>query len=250
MVQLSHPYMTTGKTMPLTRWTFFCSVMSLFFIMPSSLVIAFLPRIKCLLTSWLQSPSAVILEPKKIKSLTVSIVSPSISHEVMGLDAMILVFECWVLSQLFHSPLSLQFLFTFCHKGAVYLRLLIFLPAILIPAGASSSLAFGMMYSEAKLNKQSDNIQRWRTSLYSIPNLEPVHCSMFGSDCCFLTCIQVSCEAGKVVWYSHLFKNLPQFVVIWALSLFFFMCLPKDLSLFFIFSKNQLLVSLIVFFLF
>ena len=89
MVQLSHPYMTTGKTIALTRWTFVGKVMSLLFNMLSRLVIAFLPRSKCLLISWLQSPSAVILEPRKIKSL---IVSPSICHEVMGLDAMILVF--------------------------------------------------------------------------------------------------------------------------------------------------------------
>ena len=92
MVQLSHPYMTTGKTIALTKWTFAGKVMSLLFNMLSRLVIAFLPRNKRLLISWLQSPSAVILEPPKLKSLTVSIVSPSICHEVMGLDAMILVF--------------------------------------------------------------------------------------------------------------------------------------------------------------
>ena len=91
MVQLSHPFMTTRKTIAL-RWTFVGKVMSLLFNMQSRLVIAFLPRSKCLLISWLQSPSAVILEPKKIKSDTVSIVSPSICHEVMGPDAMILVF--------------------------------------------------------------------------------------------------------------------------------------------------------------
>ena len=84
-VQLSHPYMTTGKTIALTRLTFFGKVMSLLFNMLSSLVITFLPRSKCLLISWLQSPPAVILEPPKIKSDTVSTVSPSISHEVMGL---------------------------------------------------------------------------------------------------------------------------------------------------------------------
>ena len=92
IVQLSHPYMTTGKKIALTRWTFVGKVMSLLFNMLSSLVIAFLPRSKRLLISWLQSPSAVILEPRKIKSLTVSIVSPSICHEVMGPDAMILAF--------------------------------------------------------------------------------------------------------------------------------------------------------------
>ena len=84
--------MTTGKTIALTRWTFVDEVMSLLFNMLSRLVTIFLPRSKCLLISWLQSPSAVILEPKKINSVTVSIVSPSIYHEVMGPDAMIIVF--------------------------------------------------------------------------------------------------------------------------------------------------------------
>ena len=92
MVQLSHPYMTTGKTIALTRWTFVGKVMSLLFNKLSRLVIVFLPRSKHLLIPWLQSPSAVILELKKIKSLTVSIVFPSICHEVIRADAMILVF--------------------------------------------------------------------------------------------------------------------------------------------------------------
>ena len=92
MVQLSHPYMTTGKTIALTRQTFVGKVMSLLFNTLSRFLTAFLPRSKRLLISWRHSPCAVILEPKKIKSLTVSIVSPSICHEVMGLDAMILVF--------------------------------------------------------------------------------------------------------------------------------------------------------------
>ena len=92
IVQLSHPYMTTGKTIALTRWTFVGKLMSLLFNMLSRLVIAFLPRSKCLLISWSQSPSAVLLEPKKKKSVMVSIVSPSICHEAMGPDAMIFVF--------------------------------------------------------------------------------------------------------------------------------------------------------------
>ena len=92
IVQLSHPYMTTGKIIALTRWTYVGKVLSLPFNMLSRLVLTFLPRSKCLLISWLQSPSAVILEPPKIKSLTVSIVSPSICHEVMGPHAMILAF--------------------------------------------------------------------------------------------------------------------------------------------------------------
>ena len=92
IVQLSHPYMTTGKTIALTKQTFIGKVMSLLLNMLSRLVITFLQRSKHLLISWLQSPFAVILEPKKIKSDTVSTVSPSISHEVMGPDAMIFVF--------------------------------------------------------------------------------------------------------------------------------------------------------------
>ena len=164
IVQKSHPYMTTGKTIALTRWTFVGKVMSLLFNMLSRLVITFLPRSKRLLISWLQSPSAVILEPQIIKSDTVS---PSISHEVMGPEAMIFVF--WMLS--FKPTFSLSS-FTFIKRpfsssslsairvvSSAYLRLLIFLPAILIPACASSSPAFHMMYSACKLNKQGDNIQ-------------------------------------------------------------------------------------------
>ena len=100
IVQLSHPYMTTGKTIALTRQTFVGKIVSLLFNMLSRLVITLLPRSKRLLISWLQSPSAVILEPKEIKSVTVSIVIPSICHEVMGPSKMpwSLFFECWVLS--------------------------------------------------------------------------------------------------------------------------------------------------------
>ena len=154
-VQLSHPYMTSGKTIALTRRTLVGKVMSLLLNVLSSLVITFLPRSKRLLISWLQSPSAVILEPPKIKSLIVSIVSPSICHEVMGLDAMIFVF--WMVS--FKPTFSLSY-FTFIKRllscsllsaikvvSSAYHRLLIFLLAILIPACASSSLTFLMMYS-------------------------------------------------------------------------------------------------------
>ena len=162
--------MTTGKTIALTRLIFVGKVMSLLLNMLSRLVVAFLPRVKCLLISWLQSPSAVILQPKNMKSLTVSIVSPSICHKVMGLDAMILVF--WMLS--FKPTFSLSS-FTFIERlfssllsairvvSSAFLRLLIFLPAILIPACASSSPAFLMRYSAYKLNKQGDNIQPWHT---------------------------------------------------------------------------------------
>ena len=160
IVQLSHPYMTTGKTIALTRWTFVGKVTSLLFNMLSRLVITFLPRSKYLF-SWLQSPCAVILEPRKIKSFTVSIVSPSICHGVMGLDAMNLVF--WMLSfKPTSSPSSFTFikrLFSFLLSAirvvsSAYLRLLIVPPAILIPACASSSPVFLMMHSAYKLIKQ------------------------------------------------------------------------------------------------
>ena len=109
MVQLSHSYVITGNTIALIRQTFVSKVMSLLFNTLSSFVIAVLPRSKRLLISWLQSPSAVILEPKKIKSVTVSIFSPPICHEVMGLDAMILVFTVLSFKPVFfYSPLSLS----------------------------------------------------------------------------------------------------------------------------------------------
>ena len=104
-VQLSHPYMTTWKTIALTRRTFVGKAMSLLFNMLSRFVITFLPKSKCLLISWLQSPSAVILEPPKIKSDNVS---PSICHEVMGPDALIFVFRMLTFKPTFHSPLSLS----------------------------------------------------------------------------------------------------------------------------------------------
>ena len=142
--------------------------MSLLFNMLSRLVMTFLPRSKRLLISWLQSPSAVILEHKKIKSATVS---PCICHEVMRPDAMSLFSECWPLSQLFHSPL-----FTFIKRlfsssslsamrvvSSTYLRLLIFFLAILIPTCAFSSPAFLLMYSACNLNKQVS-----RVTIYSL----------------------------------------------------------------------------------
>ena len=155
MVHLSHTYMTTGKTIAMTIWNFVNKVMSLLFNMLSRLIIAFLPWSKHLLITWLQSPSAVILKPKEIKPVTVSLFSPSICHEVMELDAMIFVF--WMLS--FKPAFSLSS-FTFIKRpfsssllsairvvSSAYLRLLIFLLAILISACASSSPALYMMYS-------------------------------------------------------------------------------------------------------
>ena len=171
IVQLSHPYMTTGKAIVLTIWIFVDKVMSLLFNMLFWFVIGFLSRSKHLLISWLESWSAVILEIKKINSVTVSIISPCICHEVLGLDAMILVF--WMLS--FKPTFSLS-LFTFIKRlfsysslsaisvmSFAYLKLLILLPAILIPPYVSSSLAFCMMYSVYMLNKQGDNVRHCHT---------------------------------------------------------------------------------------
>ena len=212
MVQFLHPYMTTGKTIALIRWTFVGKVISLLFSTLSRLIIAFLPRSKCLLISWLQSPSAVILEPKKIKSLIVFIFSQSICHGIMGLDAMIFVF--WMLS--FKPTFSLSS-FTFIKRLfsspslsairmvlSAYLRWLIFLPAILITAYASSSLAFCMMCPAYNLNKQGDkpwhtHFPMWKQSVVPCPVLTVA--SWPGHR--FLQ------ETGQVVWYSHLFKNFP-----------------------------------------
>ena len=124
--------------------------------MLSSLVVAFLSRSKCLLISWLQSTSVVILEPKKIKSVTVSIVSLLFCHEVMEPDPMILVFWMWSFKQAFSLSLSSSrgSLVLLC---CAYLRFFIFLPEILIQACASPNPAFHMMYSAYKLNRQGDN---------------------------------------------------------------------------------------------
>ena len=160
MVQLSHSYMTTGKNISSTRWTFVGRIMSLLFNTLSRFVIAFLPKKNYLLISWLHSPSTMILEPKKIKSVTVFTFLPSVYHEMIGLDAMILVF--WMLS--FKSAFSLSSftlikrLFSCSSLSAInvvssaYLRS-IFLPTVLIPTCDSSSPAFRMMYSVYKLHK-------------------------------------------------------------------------------------------------
>ena len=183
MLQLSHPYMTTGKTIALIIWTFVGKVMSLLFNMLSSLVITFLPRSKHLLISWLQSPFTVILEPKKIKSVTVSIFPQSICHEVMGLDAMILVL--WKVSfkpafslssfTLIKKFFSSSSLFVIRVVSSAYLWLLIFLLAISILACGSSSLACHMIYSAHKLNKQGDSIQPSHTP-FPILNQSVVSC--------------------------------------------------------------------------
>ena len=188
--------------------------------MLSTFVIVFLPWSKCLLISRLQSPSTVILESKKIKSVTVSIVSPSICHEAMGPDVMVFVF--WMLS--FKPAFSFSS-FTFINRffnspllsaievvSSAYLRLLIFLSTILILAYASSSLAFHRMYSAYMLNKQGDNIQPWCTP-FSIWNQSNISCQVV---------IVVSWPAHRflrrqVRWSGMpISKNFPQFVLIYT----------------------------------
>ena len=202
LVCLSHLYLTKGKTIPWAVWRFVGKVMSLLFNMLSRFIIAFLPRSRCHLISWLQSSSAVILEPKNIKSVTASTFSPSICHEVMRPDAMIFVFR-----MLSFKPAFSLFSFTFIKRlfsasslsalkvvSSTCLRLLIFLLAILIPACETSSSVLHMMYSACKLIKQSDNIQPWCTPF-------PIW-NQSSSNCSFLTYIQVSQEAGKLVFPS------------------------------------------------
>ena len=175
--------MTPEKTIVLTIWTFMGKVMPLSFSRLWRFLIAFLLRNKHLLILWFQSPSTVILELKKIKSVIVSTFSPSICYEVVELDAMILAF--WMLSLkpvffilLFHlhqDSFSSSFLYAISVVSSLYLRLLMFLLAILIPACASSSLAFCMMYSAYRLNKQGDITQPWGTP-FSILNQTIVPC--------------------------------------------------------------------------
>ena len=164
MVQLSELFLTTGKTTAFTIQTFLGMVMSLLFNTLCRFVIAFLPR-SSRLTSWQQSPSTVILEPKKRKSVTASTLSPSICHEMMGLHAMILVFFIFSFkltfslssSTLIYGFFSSSLLSAIRVVSSAYLRLLFLLPN-LIPACNSSSLAFPMC-SVYKLNKQGDNKQ-------------------------------------------------------------------------------------------
>ena len=166
MVQLSHLYMIPWKTIALT-YGLYDKLMSLLFNTVPRFLIACHPRSKHLLISWLQLMSTVIFEPKKIKSVTVSTFSQSVCHEAVGPDAKILV--VWMLS---FKPVFLLFSFTLIKRlfnfsslsairmvSSAYLKLLIFLPAILILACDSSSLAFWMMYFACELNKQGDNIQ-------------------------------------------------------------------------------------------
>ena len=171
MIQLSQPYKTTGKTIALTIQTFVSKVTSLLFDTLFRFVIAFIPKSMCLLILWLQPQSAVILEPRRVAGHCFHFFLHLFAMKVLGLDAMILGF--WMMS---FKPAFSLFSFTFIKRffnfsllsairvvSSAYLRLLIFLPAILIPACALSNLAFHMMYSAYKLNKQGDYIQPWHT---------------------------------------------------------------------------------------
>ena len=210
---LSLPYgppLTSLHDIALIIQIFVSKVMSLLCNMLSRFVIVFPPRSKCLLISWLWSPFAVIFWAQENKICDYfPFFFPSICHKVLGPNAMILVF--WMLSFMPAFSLSsftlINRLFSSSSLSAIrvvssaYLRLLRFLPEILLPACTLSTLAFYMMCSAYKLNKQGDNIQPWHTPLTNLNH------SMFSSNCHFLTCIQVSQEAGdKVVW--------SQFVVI------------------------------------
>ena len=195
--------MTTGKTIALTRQTFVAKVMSLLFNKLSRLVITFLPRSKRLLISWLQSPTAVILEAPKIVCHCFHCFpiylpwSDGIRcHDLSFLNVEFQTNFFTVITRLFSSS-SLSVIRV---VSSAYLRLMIFLPAILITVCASSGPAYLMMYCAYKLNKQGGNIQP--TLTYSFPNLEPVCFSMSSSSCCFLTCwisgLSV-CNQSKIV---------------------------------------------------
>ena len=194
--------------------------MFLLFNIMSRFVIAFLPWSKCLLVSWLQSPSTVIIEPKKRKSVTASIFYPSFRHEVMVLlDTMIffLIFSFkqslslsfTLIKRLFSSSLLSAIRVLSSNRKLSYLRLLMVLLPVLIPACNSSSPAFLIMCSTYRLNRQGDRRQTCCTP-FSILNQSSIP-SIQGSNCCFLTCIQISQESGKMVWYTHLFKRFPEY---------------------------------------
>ena len=190
--------MTTGKTIALIRWTFVGKVISLIFSRLSRLVIAFLPRSKHLLISWLQSPSAVILEPQIVKSLTVSFVSPSICHDVMGPDTMILVF--WMVS---FKPAFYLSCFTFIKNlfssslsairvvSSAYLRLLIFLLAVLIPVSASSSLAITLRATERNWTESFGGLNINAVRFINTWQFSLAHCEILLYNNCWVTVLMV-----------------------------------------------------------
>ena len=214
--------------------------------MLSRFVIAYFPGNKHLLISWQSSQSAVVLEVKKIKSVTISTFSPS-----MWWDWVPWSYDFWMLSfkpafslsslTVIKRLLSSSSLSAIRVVSSAYLRLLLFLLAILIPACDTSSwtchIRCHMMYSPQKLNKQGDNKQPCHTPF---PIVNQFFVSMSGSNCCFLTCIQVPQKAGETGWYSHLFKNFPQIVVFHTVQGFsqWSRCFSGILLLFFLWSSG------------
>ena len=203
--------MTTGKTIALTVWTFVGKVMSLLYNMLSRFVITFLRRSKHHLISWLQSPSAVALEPKKRKSLTVFIVSPCICHEVMGLYAMI--FVLWMLS--FKTALSL-YSFTFIKRlfsssllsaiivvSSVYLRLLIFLPAVLIPLVSISLKKFSVL----KGGSASFGFGTWLSYLVERPDIVSSALDVPSLDGLDSSLLSALCVPNSIIWWLW---NIPE----------------------------------------
>ena len=182
--------------------------------MLSRFVFAFLPRSECLLISWLQSPSTVILEPKKVvcHCFHCFLIYLPWSDGIRCHDLRLLTVEFKEESFLLSSFTFIKKLFSSSSLSAIsvvtsaYLKLLIFLLAILIPACASSSQIFRMMYSAYKLNKQGDNIQPWRTP-FLIWNQSVVPCPVLTVSS--WPALRFLREAGQVVWYSHLFQNFP-----------------------------------------
>ena len=210
MLQLSPPYMSTGKTTALTRLTFVGKIIPPLFNMLSRLVIAFLPKSTCLLISWLQSTICSGFGAPKNKTCHCFHFPPlPFAMKWWDQTPWSSFIKCWLLNsfslssytkRLFSSSsLSVIRVLSFAYRSYIS-RLLVFLSAILIPACASSSPAFRMMCSAYKLNKQGDNIQP--CPMYSFPKFESISCSMSGSNCCFLTCIPDH-------WKSlHLFRTL------------------------------------------
>ena len=205
MVQLSHQYMTTRKITALTIQTCVSKAVSLFFNTLFWFVIAFLPRSKHLLNSWLESPSRVIWEPKKIKSVTVSIFLLLITVKWWDQMPWPQFFECWVLSQLFHSPSSPS------SRGF----LVIFSVTRISSAYSPSTLDLSLWFIQPSIlhdvlcTEVKQAGWQYTALTYSFPNVKQVSCFTSGSNSYSLICIQFSQEAGKMVWYSHLFKNFP-----------------------------------------
>ena len=179
-------------------------------------VIVFHPRSKHLLILWLQTMSAVILDSKKIKYVTVSAFPHLFAMKWWDQMPCCSFFEYWVLGQVFHSSFifikrlfSSSLLTVIKVVSSAYLRLLILLQAVLIPACEHPAWHFTWctlyrsLISRVTINRLT----------YPFASLETVHCSMFSTNCCFLSCIQISQEVGKMIWYSHLFKNFPLFIV-------------------------------------